>query len=301
VGDAGWKDGQSIRTRDDAIGIVTYGLHKAVMEGRYKLVFSLSGSARPSTAKPDDVVAVATFMSWRMFIAWRGITWADIEHGELEVEINAADDVGVQDMYRLEAQVRNWFPVDLRINKVTCELIGPPQPTTPKQHRALALDSWLPMLDIGPNGRRDGRSVVSDSTRRGFGNVVFGPYWYLPAGSYCAVFDIECSSQSGSAAIGRVDAVQSMKTLVEFDFTAADLKSGSITLPFIVGDMPADSHLEFVEIRVWSMGSRTFTVRSVHVRPRIESDVDVTKRARGSLKAPLEMMGGLVSRVRARL
>ena len=251
AGDAGLKDGQSIRTRDSAIGMVAWGLHKPLTEGRYKLVFSLSGATPLSSAKPGDIVGVVTFLSWRMFVAWKAITWADMERGELEVEINAADDVSVQDMFRLEALVYNWYPVDLRIDKVTCELIGPPQDAPSlTECRALMLDNWLPMLALGPNGRRQGLSVVSERSLQGFGNVVYGPYWYLPAGAYSAVFDIECNSHSDDALIGRVDAVQSLNVLKEFDFSAAALKAGGITLPFSVGEMPADSHQAFFEIRV---------------------------------------------------
>jgi hypothetical protein len=124
---------------------------------------------------------------------------------------------------------------------------------------------WLPFLLVGGSGRRKNGLV---SARPGSGTIVYGPYWAIPSGSYCATLEFsqrtpeqECVEPSCELDVV-VAGVVGQRRAIRADDDNAERRSLMFHIP---SDPAGDGCV--IEIRVWPRSGRDLTLTKLVVEP----------------------------------
>lgn len=274
AGECGLHFGNKIQSVKGPTGYIAYTPRMRVVPGRYRASFDLLIDG------PGDDGALALDV-------WSGseiVAIVPVQRGRpLTLDItNSAAERGI------ELRIRAVAPTAACICGLSVERISQivmQESLAP----VLELQDWLPLLNIGPAGRRVGSGVLSMQRESGF--VVYGPYCWLASGDY----ELLVSIMVGEVEENNTHTAARLKTLIQtvlsreprlslggvdvtFDgrqiavlegFTVLGRFDRSIflCLPFSISDtdVTLDSKLE---ARVWSTGQRTFRICSLQVRKR---------------------------------
>ncbi|SDR05677.1 hypothetical protein SAMN05519103_00568 [Rhizobiales bacterium GAS113] len=119
---------------------------------------------------------------------------------------------------------------------------------------------WLPFLRVAAAGERNAQGVAARSGVAG--DVLYGPYWELPAGNYRLNVHLERGDQR-SGLCGWVDVAEQQGTVIlaKQDLDQLHVRQGMVVLPFTIG--PGGS-LD-LETRISKVAGSSFVVTGVFV------------------------------------
>jgi FkbM family methyltransferase len=172
----------------------------------------------------------------------------------------------------IELRISAVSSVEATIHKIAVDRLAGPleRPLS----RAFRLRNWLPLLDVGPAGRRpefgaEAEQGVTEALEGCSGYVICGPRWPLAPGHYQMTAVIELSkTDTESGAIGSLDVAADTTAIA-----SAEIKSNggiqiSIVLPFEVTQPVSNGFPSLLETRIFNKGTVGFRVRSIKVEPR---------------------------------
>jgi hypothetical protein len=191
VGEAGIRDGSSIRSREDMPGIIMYGPYRHVAAGAYRLKLKLVGNAY-SQYHSDAPVAVLEIVSQRNYLAHTLIKPSDLAKGEIAIEVQVDEDQSASPEFSIQTLLRTLTPISVAVSTLSCEWISDVTSVKHGEARALTVKEWLPLLWSGPETFRVNGQILYRSPMPGI--VFYGPYWRLPEGDYEAIFELELVS-----------------------------------------------------------------------------------------------------------
>ncbi|OGW60776.1 MAG: hypothetical protein A2V83_02480 [Nitrospirae bacterium RBG_16_64_22] len=243
----------------DPEGFLTFGPEQVYPTGEYRVRFLVRGAAG---GKPGPVgkVEVATDQGNKI-LAQRDIDVGRNGSGYDPIELR----VRVDGPTPLEFRTHYAGTGEVRIDAVIVSFADVPDRPWRFEAEDLLRQTGRVISDAGARG---GKAVQAISEISPPIYVMYGPYWFVPAGRYKARFRLrwEGVSGSGKAATLEVATDFGRKVLGESVVYPLDLtkKSGfqDVNVPFDLGDATA------IDLRVKYHGSGSLWVDSVEIVPR---------------------------------
>lgn len=256
-------------------GHICYGGYLDLTPGNYQFDLELD---HPGSQELDngDIALGLEIVSGPYLLGYRPIGVEDLEHGRICVAfrmepslIDSLSWLGIE--FRL--RTAGWTNVAIRKARLT--------ETETAEPEDFSSFDWLPMLSVGPAGRRrqTPSEITASSTLAGTmaiqampgidSVVAHGPYVALLPGCYEAIFELYFLDAPDDSSI-RADVVTDAgdRFLAEERIVPIGGASVRCVLGFVIPEeaRTAPDHMP-IECRVWSCGKASFYITSLRVVP----------------------------------
>jgi hypothetical protein len=283
IGPAGSWDGGEIVIQMGRRGLVAHGPHWGLRPGRYELAVEFREGLIVDGA--GENLLVLSVMSRGRFRTCRSLDAAALAESRHVLVFEVREDETPEGRLPVELHIRSSGAVAGAIRRIGVDRIGESslasvwieQPT-----------EWMSWLETGEAGRFDAGLLVNGTGRAGF--LFYGPYWWLPAGLYEAVFTlkVETTASQGNPfdSVCRLEAVAGQDHLGLTVVRREDVQQGDrIALTFAVS---ASTDPRFaLELRLWDNAILPLTVEAVSVRR--QGEVPELKEMATRLDRPKEL------------
>jgi len=311
IGEAGVRHDLTIKFRAGLLGCVARGSLGYLKPGRYRAALGIR--SRTSGSDGYDARILIEVMTCSRAISVHVLSRADLRNAHHEFLFDVPQQASV-----VELRISALSSVEATIHDLAVDLIGgpPERPLSP----AVQLPNWLPLLEVGPAGKRvefgtEAEQGITETREECSGYVICGPHWPLAPGFYTATAVIEVSkADAQSGEIGRLDVAADETPIASASIHVKNAVQHSVVLPFEVARSGSSAFPPLIELRVFSNGSRSFRVRSVKVEPQRPSSPSGIRHGFGKmlsqpkalLSRPLEhatarSVGPLVHRLEAKM
>ncbi|SED42137.1 hypothetical protein SAMN05519104_3509 [Rhizobiales bacterium GAS188] len=260
LGPAGLWDKGRISLQRGHRGLVAHGpidQYRSLRDGRYELCLEL-GSETAGTPGADEARLTLTMMSRGRRGPDLSIDVAALTTSRPVIAFEVGDDGTPRGRPPVELHVMSTGDVVGTIEAIHLRRVG--ESTRAESWRPLYGWDWLPYLRVATAGERNAQGVAA---RAGVaGDVLFGPYWELPAGNYR--LSVHLAGGDGQSGVrGAIDVADQQGTMIlaKQDLDQLHIRQGVVVLPFTIGP---GGGIE-LETRVTKVAESSFVVTGVFV------------------------------------
>jgi FkbM family methyltransferase len=262
AGEAGVSLGAAIKFRAGLFGCVARGSLGYLRPGRYRLALGIRSRSKKSTR--DQAGILIELIACCRLISAHLLTKADLANTHHKFVFDLPEPATA-----IEVCISALSSVEATIHEVTVDPLGSPPEERPSQ--AIRLQNWLPLLDVGPAGRRpefgaEAEQGVTAAVEGCSGYVVCGPGWPLPPSRYKLTTVVELPKGNRNAnAIGRLEVAADTAVIASAEIRANRSIQNPLVLFFEVAQPRSNGLPALIEARVFSKGTVGFRLHALKV------------------------------------